>query len=74
MPKIIFQRKKCIGCGYCEEMVPSRWQMNINDGKSNLLEATQKRDIHTAIIDFDELDINTEVAQACPVKVIRVEV
>ncbi|NCP84254.1 MAG: hypothetical protein GW823_05035 [Bacteroidetes bacterium] len=41
MIKILFHRQKCIGCNYCSEVAPQRWQMSKRDGKSVLLGGKQ---------------------------------
>lgn len=66
-------RKKCIGCNYCVELAPEHWRMSRRDGKSVLLGATEKKDIHTAHLDDDALDANEAAAAACPVNIIHVK-
>lgn len=73
MIRIIHQRPKCIGCNYCVEVAPSRWQMDETDGKCNLLESTEKKNIYIAIAGDDEYEENLEAAKICPVKIIKVE-
>jgi len=73
MIRIIHQRNKCIGCNYCEEVAPYRWQMNETDGKSDLLDSKQKKGIYISIVGDDEYDDNIEAANICPVNIIRVE-
>ncbi len=73
MVRITHHRIKCIGCGYCEELAPFRWQMDGQDGKSTLLGAKGKRDIYTLQVTDDELEANQEAADSCPVNIIRVE-
>ncbi len=73
MIKIIFNRKKCIGCGYCEDMSPNNWKMNLDDGKSDLINSIENKGIYTAYIDYDELDANLDAAKSCPVNIITVE-
>jgi len=73
MVRIIHQRAKCIGCNYCVEVAPYRWTMDENDGKSNLLEAKEKRGMYLVLVSDDEYNDNREAAQICPVNIIRVE-
>jgi len=73
MIRITHYRYKCIGCAYCEEVAPQRWQMNELDGKSDLLESTEKKEIQTAIVDENEYEENLQAAELCPVKCIKVE-
>jgi len=73
MIRIIHQRAKCIGCNYCVEAAPSRWFMDENDGKSNLIDAKEKKGIFIAITTDDEYEENFEAAEICPVNIIKVE-
>lgn len=73
MPKIIQYRNKCIGCNVCYEMWPLRWRLSRTDGKSTLVKGVKKGPVYIAEVSFDEYDINLKVADACPVKIIKVE-
>jgi ferredoxin len=73
MPKIMYYRNKCIGCNFCYETWPMRWRLSRKDGKSTLVGGTEKKGIFRVDIHADELDINTHIASACPVKIIKVE-
>lgn len=73
MIRITHHRIKCIGCNYCVEAAPYRWRMNEADGKSNLIEAKEKKGIYTALVTDDEYDDNMEAARICPVNIIKVE-
>ncbi len=73
MIRITHHRGKCIGCNYCMEVAPGRWEADLGDGKINLLESVQKRGIYIAIVGDDEYDANKEASKICPVNIIRVE-
>lgn len=73
MIQITQQRDKCIGCNYCVELAPERWRMSKKDGKSVLLEATNKKGFHTVDVHSSELSENKAAAQACPVKIIHIK-
>jgi len=73
MIRITFHRHKCIGCGSCNEVAPSRWVMNDSDGKSDLLESNQSKEFFHLSTTDDELEENQEAADLCPVNIIRVE-
>ena len=73
MIRITHQRPKCIGCNYCAEVAPFRWEMDETDGKCNLRDGKMKRDMVTVIAPDDEWDDNQEAARCCPVNIIRVE-
>lgn len=72
MPNIIHYRSKCIGCGICYEMMPDNWRMSKKDGKATLLKSVLRRD--TSVLQIDESMVSTakRVAEACPVKIIKV--
>ncbi len=72
MPNIIHYRNKCIGCGICYEMMPDVWRMSKKDGKASLLKAAIKRDTSVLKIDECMIPIARKVAEACPVKIIKV--
>jgi len=69
---ITFKRQKCIGCNYCKEIAPRRWQMSKKDGKSNLIGAIDKKGFWTIKLGEEERDENERVANACPVKIIEI--
>ena len=73
MIRITHYRKKCIGCGYCVEVAPYRWQMNKDDGKSDLITAKNKKGFYNVVVADDEYEDNKEAAELCPVKIIKVE-
>ncbi len=73
MLRIYHHRIKCIGCNYCVEAAPYRWEMNSTDGKSNLKDATEKKGFYIVLVSDDELEDNLEAAEICPVNIIRVE-
>lgn len=72
MPNIVHYRNKCIGCGICYEMMPNHWRMSKKDGKATLLKSVLKG--NTSVLQINELLIGSskKVAEACPVKVIKV--
>ena len=72
MITIIQQRAKCIGCNYCVELAPQRWRMSRKDGKSVLLESTDKKGFWNVKVREDELESNLKAAKACPVNIIQV--
>lgn len=72
MHKIIHYRNKCIGCGVCHDMQPELWRMSKKDGKATLLQATGKKEVSVCSIPNMQVVRTTEVAAACPVRVIKV--
>jgi ferredoxin len=69
---IIQQRAKCIGCNYCVELAPHRWRMSRKDGKSVLLDATDKKGFWSVRVREEELESNLLAAKACPVHIIQI--
>ena len=72
MHKIIHYRNRCIGCAVCYEMQPDYWRMSKRDGKATLLKAKGKKEVHILEIAHSLLLRSGEVANACPVKIIKV--
>ena len=72
MHKIIHYRKKCIGCGVCQEQQPALWRMSKKDGKATLLNATDKKDVFVLTIPASKVVHSQEIATACPVRIIKV--
>lgn len=59
---IEYDREGCIGAGSCVGAAPTNWEMG-EDNKANVL----KREIEE-----DELQLNKEAAESCPVNVIHI--
>lgn len=70
--KILFHRSKCIGCNYCVEVAPERWQMSKRDGKSVLLGGKLKGNMFQVDVGEHEREMNEKAEEVCPVKVIRI--
>ena len=74
MVVITLQRNKCIGCNYCFELAPELFRMSKKDGKSVLLDSTDKKGFHTTKTHNLEVFENAEKAsKACPVNIIDVK-
>lgn len=71
--RITFFRSKCIGCNYCVEAWPERWQMSKRDGKSVLIGGKKKGDVYRADVGEYEREFNERAARACPVNIIRID-
>ena len=71
--EITHDRPNCIGCGACAVICSSSWEMEDNDGKSNL-KGAKKNDDGTEAKDIEEKDFekNKEAADACPGNVIHI--
>lgn len=70
--KILYHRSKCIGCNYCVEQAPERWQMSKRDGKSVLLGGKEKGGMYQVDVGEAEREMNERAAAVCPVDVIRI--
>ena len=70
MAKIIQDRDACVGCGACAAICPTYWEMK-GDGKAHLKGATVSGKEHILMLEGPEC--NTDAANACPVRCIRVE-
>ncbi|MFA6456169.1 MAG: ferredoxin [Bacteroidota bacterium] len=73
MIRITHFRSKCIGCNACVEVAPNRWRISKKDGKSILLQGTEKKGVVSAIVGDDEYRANTIAARMCPTNIIKVE-
>ena len=72
--KVCHKRNDCIGCGSCALLASRFWKMSEQDGKSILKGARWKgKEFMVAEIDEDEVEENQRAAEACPVRIIRVE-
>lgn len=71
MSKIIYYRKKCIGCGICYERQPHQWRMSRKDGKANLIGSTVNKEIY---LKFSTASLHGTllVAGSCPAGAIKV--
>lgn len=72
MSKLVHYRDKCIGCGICFEMQPDYWRMSTRDGKATLVKAQIKSKVHQRDVQEWDLELSNKVANACPVKVIKI--
>lgn len=70
--KILFHRSKCIGCNYCVEQAPQRWQMSRRDGKCVLVGGRLKGTMHQADVSEAERESVERAASVCPVNIIRI--
>lgn len=73
MHNIIHYRNKCIGCGVCYEQQPELWRMSKKDGKATLVAAKGKKDVFILPIKHEMLHLAQEIANACPVRIIKVQ-
>jgi len=71
MPKIIYYRKKCIGCGICHERHPGQWRMSRKDGKANLIGSVVNKETHIKVAPASPA-MALLIANSCPAKAIRV--
>ena len=72
MPKIIHNREDCIGCNMCVSEAPGTWE-ETDDGKPMLKGSTKNNGDYEKEVTEEEAKKNKEVAENCPVDVIKVE-
>ena len=70
MAKVIQERNLCVGCGACAAICPKYWEMG-GDGKAHLKESTTTGENHILMV--ENVECNTDAANACPVKCIKIE-
>lgn len=73
MIRVQLHRAKCIGCNYCVEAWPERWQMSQKDGKCVLIGSKKKGPFYQVMVGEYEREFNNRAAEVCPVDVIRVD-
>lgn len=71
MAKIIHEKNICIGCGICVSSCPKYWEMS-GDGKANLKNSVFNQETSKNELEVDEVDCNSDAAEACPVQCIVV--
>jgi ferredoxin len=69
--KILYYRQKCIGCGYCSDLLPNYWSIDIADGKANL-ENSQLEGLKHSLVIYEELAIFQIISKDCPAKIISI--
>lgn len=72
MPKIIHYRDDCIGCNSCIEYAQQYWELDEEDGKSNLKQALEKKGVWQRDILDMEVPENLEAAHNCPMQIIKI--
>ncbi|MEX0845594.1 MAG: ferredoxin [Balneolaceae bacterium] len=70
--RLTYYRDKCIGCNYCVEVWPERWQMSIRDGKAVLIGGRKKGNVYRVDVGEYERELNERAAEVCPVDIIRI--
>lgn len=71
--RIIHNKPDCIGCGACVAVHPDGWEMN-DDGKADIIGGEHKKDgTQEKDIKEEQLQLNMEAAESCPVNVIHIK-
>ncbi len=74
MAKVTIDKDTCIGCGACWALVPSFFEQNPDDGKSQVVEQYRVGgDPTVGNVPDDLLDDVKSAAEGCPVEAIKVE-
>ncbi len=71
MPKIIHQRKKCLGCGACAAICPKFFELSEKDGLAVL--KNSKKVGENFELEIDKIDCAKEAVEVCPVKIITIK-
>lgn len=69
--KIIHERKKCIGCGACAAVCPKYWEIT-EDGLSKLKGGKTNPKTGNDELEIKNVDCNKEVAEACPIQIVKI--
>ncbi|HDD42519.1 MAG TPA: ferredoxin [Nitrososphaeria archaeon] len=74
MAKVRIDKDTCIGCGACWALVPSFFEQNPDDGKSQVVEQYRVGgDPTVGEAPDDVLDDVKSAAEGCPVEAIKIE-
>lgn len=73
MIRVVQLRNKCIGCAYCVGVAPEFWRMNAEDGRCDLIGATNRKGQYVLSIFEDDIPKIQKSAALCPSKCIRLE-
>ena len=71
--RILHDRAQCIGCGSCEFEAPQTWELDSNDGLSNLKEGVFNGKCFTREIDEMDNEANMRACESCPMRIITIE-
>lgn len=69
--KLIHYRDSCIGCAICFEMQPDLWRMSRKDGKASLVGGILNKKVYQRDVPLPAAELQA-VAEACPVRIIKV--
>jgi ferredoxin len=72
MPKIIFEKSKCIGCGSCAAVCPKYWEMG-DDNKALLKNSKPNQGNKNEEAEVSKVGCNKEAAEVCPVQCVRIK-
>jgi len=71
--KVTIDRDQCISDGVCWALCPQVFEMNPDDGKSQIVEEYRTDDVGTGVVPEDLGDCVKQAANSCPVQIIHVE-
>ncbi len=69
--KIVFERKKCIGCGSCQALCPQYWEIT-KDERAHLKDSEKNPKTGNEEIEVEEVGCIQEAADSCPVECIYI--
>jgi len=73
MIKIIVSRNKCMGCGFCSNLLNKEFSMNGEDGLVDLKGAKQVGENLILEINESRLEEFRRAAETCPNLIIKIE-
>ena len=68
---LVYRREKCVGCGFCAQRQPQRWQLSPRDGRAVLCGGRRKGAVLRLQPQYEELQVLREVVAACPTRAIQ---
>ncbi len=71
--KVIHYPENCIGCNSCCLIAPGHWRMNMKTGRAELIGGEHKGKCDVLEIQEHDHRANVQAAEACPVRIIKVE-
>ncbi|MEK7624372.1 MAG: ferredoxin [Patescibacteria group bacterium] len=69
--KIIFERKKCIGCGACVAVCPKYWSL-ADDGLAKLKDSKTDSKTGNEELEIKLVECNEEAVESCPIQIIKI--
>lgn len=73
MKKLILDRSKCAGCGFCHSSCPKLFELK-EDGKSHIIGSKLREDGKEELeLKEEDLECAQSAVDICPMKIIEIE-